>query len=531
MALYIYESLTVSTICKTDIKWEGRPGVLEYLMCVVKAKGFDPIFVAIVYRPPHSPFRNFSTELMNAMDNYRHKIILGDFNADQLSNSPDAQYIRTLTDDNSLQHVNHGVTHVTKDSETWLDLCLIDASDTVISSSKSNKPLAAGHHLISVELAIKTTKSQAKKILSRPLHKLTDPTSVSAIKNLNLNNLATQEDNLHTVIAKFNRTFIIQVNHIAPIKSITVNTPKFAPWMTPELIQDEKHVVSLYRRFSRNRLAAYLDAYRVSRDNHSEKTKSARIQFYNDRLANYSGSAIWGELKGLDLVQSTQHKPLIIPIDELNQFFASHSTAPPDRPSIVDFVFNHTTTINSFRFTPVSTDKIIAVIKTIESNATGIDEISRKMILPVLHIIAEFLTIVSNWSFNESIFPDEWTRGLIIPVNKIANLVTAADHRPITLPPFLSKVQEKVVHDQLVKYLEDNALLDPYQCGFRWGHSTQTALLKLTNDIGYNMDTRKVTLLVLFDFSKAFDMVPHDILLQKLTGIGMSEEVVLWFKS
>ena len=59
-------------------------------------------------------------------------------------------------------------------------------------------------------------------------------------------------------------------------------------------------------------------------------------------------------------------------------------------------------------------------------------------------------------------------------------------------------------------------LLDPYQSGFRTGHSTTTALLKVTEDIREAMDPRELTVLTLLDFSKAFDTVDHDLLIQKL---------------
>lgn len=80
--------------------------------------------------------------------------------------------------------------------------------------------------------------------------------------------------------------------------------------------------------------------------------------------------------------------------------------------------------------------------------------------MPLIQIIAEFLTIVFNRSFNVSTFSEDWKYGIITPINKIASPISAADYRPIIKIPFLSKVQEKIVYEQLVQYLEDNELLD-----------------------------------------------------------------------
>ena len=82
------------------------------------------------------------------------------------------------------------------------------------------------------------------------------------------------------------------------------------------------------------------------------------------------------------------------------------------------------------------------------------------------------------------------------------------DFRPIAILCFLSKVLEKIAHSQVTEYLEGSRILDTMQTGFRSNHSTQTALLKLTGDMRLGIDKKLLlTLLLLFDFSKAFDTV------------------------
>ena len=88
-----------------------------------------------------------------------------------------------------------------------------------------------------------------------------------------------------------------------------------------------------------------------------------------------------------------------------------------------------------------------------------------------------------------------------------------SDSRPISLLPILSKVLERIFYSELTSYLTDNALLDNYQAGFTKGHSTQTALLNVIDDIKKGIEERNVTVLVLFDISKASDRVDRSILL------------------
>ena len=87
------------------------------------------------------------------------------------------------------------------------------------------------------------------------------------------------------------------------------------------------------------------------------------------------------------------------------------------------------------------------------------------------------------------------------------------------------------MYKQLRSYLTSIEALDPLQSGLKKYHSTQSVMIKLLDDVRYGIDDKLVTVLVLFDFSKAFDLVDHDFLLTKLTQIGCSDSVVAWFKS
>ena len=81
------------------------------------------------------------------------------------------------------------------------------------------------------------------------------------------------------------------------------------------------------------------------------------------------------------------------------------------------------------------------------------------------------------------------------------------------------------------EYVDSRDLLDEYQSGFRSGYSTQTALLKLTDDIRWARDNKMVTAMLLFDFSKAFDSVCHVTLVKKLSKLGFSFAAIKWIAS
>uniref|UniRef100_A0A3B4T3X5 Reverse transcriptase domain-containing protein n=1 Tax=Seriola dumerili TaxID=41447 RepID=A0A3B4T3X5_SERDU len=123
---------------------------------------------------------------------------------------------------------------------------------------------------------------------------------------------------------------------------------------------------------------------------------------------------------------------------------------------------------------------------------------------------------------------------VIKPLLKKKNLDpnVIANYQPISNLPFLSKILEKTVYIQLKKYLTSNSLLDIYQSGFRPHHSTETALIKVINDLHINTDSKKISILVLLDLSAAFDTVDHKILLERLEKwVGLSGPVLKWFNS
>uniref|UniRef100_A0A3P9Q946 Reverse transcriptase domain-containing protein n=1 Tax=Poecilia reticulata TaxID=8081 RepID=A0A3P9Q946_POERE len=97
--------------------------------------------------------------------------------------------------------------------------------------------------------------------------------------------------------------------------------------------------------------------------------------------------------------------------------------------------------------------------------------------------------------------------------------------------PFISKILEKIVASQLHTYLSNNNLYELFQSGFRPLHSTETALIKITNDLLMAADSGLLSILILLDLSAAFDTICHTTLLNRLSSIGITQTPLNWFKS
>src|SRR3984885_8230076 len=166
--------------------------------------------------------------------------------------------------------------------------------------------------------------------------------------------------------------------------------------------------------------------------------------------------------------------------------------------------------------------------------SSELDPVPAFLIQESIDILLPFLTLLCNASLRDGTLPESQKRPIITPILKQSGLDPSvlSNYRPISNVSFLSKIIEKIVATQLIKYLDSNNLLPPRQSGFRKGHSTETLLLHLLADIYNAIDRSQVTLLALYDVSAAFDTVDHDILLHRLSvSFGITGLPLYWLTS
>ena len=169
--------------------------------------------------------------------------------------------------------------------------------------------------------------------------------------------------------------------------------------------------------------------------------------------------------------------------------------------------------------------------KLITSKSTGYDGIPNKLLKDASDIIARSLVHIFNASIMTGIFPNDLKVAIISPIHKSGCKTQCNNYRPISVLSAVAKILESLISKQLETYLEVNGVITEHQAGFRRQHSTQTSLLKVTNQWYINMDNGCLNGVLFLDLKKTFDCVDHDILLMKMYTYGIQDQALKWFRS
>jgi len=175
-----------------------------------------------------------------------------------------------------------------------------------------------------------------------------------------------------------------------------------------------------------------------------------------------------------------------------------------------------------FHFTLVNEGIVLSIFNKLKNKSSyGHDNISNKLLKRLKHILIQPITLLINQTITSGEFPSELKISKVKPLYKKGNMADISNYRPISLLPSISKIFEYVIFHQLFDYMINNNLLCFQQYGFRPGHSTELAAIRLVDHMIKEMDQFKTPINIFIDLSKAFDTLDHSILLYKLNYYGI----------
>jgi hypothetical protein len=508
---------------------------VEQMWLSVRVQG-RTVMIGTAYRPPWQDLSVFLDSLTNSITSFGANggvILLGDFNVNLLDPGSGAcnqltQFLHSV----SLTQIVREPTHFTEHSQTLIDIICTDVNFLRINLRHS--PDLGGHAMITAVFKVRKDKQISRWVSFRPLRDIVLEQFRHDLDAIDWRGLYDVEC-IDTLVEAFSTCMVGLFDLHAPVRRKKFKHPPH-PWFTDTIksmmrIRDRYHL-----KYRKQKTPALKDSYNNMKHIVVSAIETEKRCYFERHInANMKNSTkLWRNLKGAIMMNNKC-------ASELPQFFDNpesintHFLDVPGRDQVsisqLTYLEYHRYGAAGFALCTVSEDTVLKAITGLKSNAQGTDGIALDMLLLTLPQSLGAVTTIINRSIESHTFPASWKTAVVKPLAKNNQPTTVRDLRPISLLPCLSKVLERVVCNQLTKYLEDSDILPMRQSGFRKGHSTTSALADVTDKILAAQDDGMVTALVLLDFSRAFDSINVCLLLSKLSYYGVDAGTVRWFSS
>ena len=337
------------------------------------------------------------------------------------------------------------------------------------------------------------------------------------------------------------------LDKFCPQKKITKVTNRNKPWISENLKILIKEKNKLHKKYVLRPLS-FGDSYRALRNHTNNCIKVEKKRYYQNLLNKYKNNSkkTWSVLNELLGRRAGANEGAILEVNgeetedgeviarEFNKYFSTVtddivSSIHPSIHSYRHYLLGNYQT--SFELSPMSSSEIELIIKNLNDTDGGYQKIPTKVFKIFSSIISEPLSIIFNICIADGYFPNSLKISKIVPIYKSKSKLLVENYRPISLLPIISKFFEKYIYQHLSSYVEINNILCDQQAGFRKKSSTNISIAKFLDKVISGVDEGVFGLGVFLDFRKAFDMVDHDILLDKMFHYGIRGTPLKLFKS
>ena len=525
---------------------------LECIALQVTLPKRKKIVLFTVYRPPNVSMDAFLDDLDGAL--CRHlapsTYIVGDFNAkhsdwfkDQVIDTS-GEALKCFADSYQMhQIITEPTYNVTSERASQLDLVFTNNAASV----RSHSVLApiADHCPVQVQLSLKRSHPPKPFVVNHYLYdEALLPDLLNSLRTADWCNNITGDISLTT--ASWTQHFLATCKNYIPQKSIRVDLSS-KPWYSTHL----KYLAScrdrLFRRAKRTGLRSRsMDAYRKVRNLYVTELRASEAAYFHrlglsltERHTNTNCSKWlrhakracgWSSPRQLStlsidgvLVTAPEQQARV-----LNTHFQRQCSAFPIASLPVDSPHS---VAGPFQFNDITPDQVCRVIRSLPcGKSSGLDGVTNELLKLTADEICTPLATLFTRSLREGIFPTTWKESVLTPVPKPGkDLCQPASYRPIALLSCLSKLLERLVHNQLLSYCLTNNHIPDSQFGFLRGRSAEWQLLSVLESWHRARDQGKHIHAVFLDAAKAFDRVDHTCLLRTLHHIGIDGTELQWF--
>ena len=366
-----------------------------------------------------------------------------------------------------------------------------------------------------------------------------------------------KSENVHEASALFSGIFGTILNKHAPLKVFQVRN-NYSPWLskeTKQLISDRN---KLHKEAIEESCSAKYESYKKLRNTINKRLEEDRIEYYKSKFyqENPSISTIWRNANDYlnTSKRSFNNTPCLIKhngkivtsakelANALNDTFlqkvsdlrSKTNSNPTVSPTVrlQRFLNKRQSGISELSLRKINITELRNILKRRKGNrSSGIDYIDGYSIKLAAPLIENILLHLVNLTIDKSEYPQLWKINKVSPHFKKGDKTLGENWRPVTDIVFVSKLAEAAVLQQVSEHFSTNKLWHPNHHGFRPNHSTATAITQLYDIFIRGAEKKELTAALLLDLSAAFDVVDHQLLLQKLELYNFSPNTVSWFKS
>ena len=177
------------------------------------------------------------------------------------------------------------------------------------------------------------------------------------------------------------------------------------------------------------------------------------------------------------------------------------------------------------KFSPITEEKVRELINSSTNKSCTLDPMPTSLVIDCIYVLLLIITKMINLSLESGLFTDDWKCALVPPLLKKPGLdLLFKNYRPVSNLQYVSKLTERMVFEQIHTHMMTHSLYPEFQSAYRKNHSTETALVRVTNDILMKMNIQEVTLLVMLDLSATFDtLIITSSLLVWMRSLGYAD--------